>query len=147
VLESRYIDSDLGAGGNVSVTFCYRAAAVSPAGIEGPGSAEACADVLLGGGGLFKRGDVDANGTLEITDPINLLGFLFLGEAQPPCFDAADADDNGSHEITDAVAILGFLFLGEAEPPDPGPSSCGPDPTEEAAGVDFGCEYPAASCQ
>jgi hypothetical protein len=81
--------------------------------------------------GQLRRGDVDQSGALDITDAIQLLGYLFLGTAAPPCADAADADDNGTHDITDAIRILGYLFLGSAPPAAPGPDGCGLDPTED----------------
>lgn len=96
---------------------------------------------------VFKRGDTDVNGVIEITDPVNLLGFLFLGDTQPRCFDASDFDDNGILDITDAIACLGFQFLGDPPPPAPGPFACGSDPTPDLQGADFGCTYPAESCQ
>lgn len=82
--------------------------------------------------GEFRRGDVDDSGALSITDPIALLGYLFLGADEPACFDAADADDDGKLLITDPIRILGYLFLGSAPPPAPGPSACGTDPVADA---------------
>ena len=89
-------------------------------------------------GEVFRRGDADNNGSVQLTDAIGILGFLFLGEAAPTCFDAADADDNGSVQLTDAIGILGFLFLGEAPPAHPGPSDCGEDiaPADPSDGLD-----------
>jgi hypothetical protein len=85
------------------------------------------------GGPVFHRGDVDANGTLQLTDAVGALSYLFTGGAEPGCFDAADADDNGKLELTDAIRILGHLFLGAEAPAPPGPpsESCGVDPTGE----------------
>lgn len=87
-------------------------------------------------GGVFHRGDSDQNGNVELTDAIQVLGFLFLGSETrvPECRDAADADDNGEIQLTDAVRILGYLFLGGPAPPAPGPTSspCGPDPSEDS---------------
>ena len=62
-----------------------------------------------------------------------MLGYLFLGSAEPACLDAADADDDGKIVIADAIGILGYLFLGSAAPPAPGPDVCGADPTAECA--------------
>ena len=78
---------------------------------------------------LFLRSDTDGNGTTNITDPIALLGYLFLGSREPGCHDAADADDNGALQITDALRVLNFLFLGGVEPAAPFPA-CGVDLTE-----------------
>jgi len=79
----------------------------------------------------FRRGDTDSNQQMQITDAIALLGFLFLGSAEPRCQDAADADDNGQVQITDAIRILGYLFLGGGPPAAPFPE-CGEDPTPDA---------------
>ena len=49
----------------------------------------------------FVRGDANGDGSIDITDAIFTLGFLFLGGGAPPCEDAADADDRGTLEITD----------------------------------------------
>ena len=42
----------------------------------------------------FRRGDADSSGDLSITDGIAVLGYLFLGSAEPACLDAADTDDD-----------------------------------------------------
>ncbi len=92
---------------------------------------------------IFRRGDTDANGALEITDPINNLAFQFLGTFTPPCMDAADFDDNGKVEITDPIANLSHQFLGTAPPAPPGKDTCGPDSTAVEE-VELTCEsYPA----
>jgi len=59
----------------------------------------------------FLRGDVNNDGTLNITDPINILGFLFLGNPTDlQCEDAADANDSGNINITDSIHLLNYLF-------------------------------------
>jgi hypothetical protein len=48
------------------------------------------------------------------------------------CADAADANDDGVENISDVLYLLNFLFLGTSPAPSaPGPSLCGPDPTED----------------
>ncbi|MEM7232354.1 MAG: hypothetical protein AAF517_09280 [Planctomycetota bacterium] len=81
-------------------------------------------------GVLFRRGDVDSSGVINISDPIALLGYLFLGTGEPICLDAGDADDDGAVNITDAVRILAWLFSGGAEPAEPF-QSCGSDLSED----------------
>ena len=85
-----------------------------------------------GGQPTFRRGDVDGTGVVELTDVINLIGFLFLGNPQSlDCLDAADVDDTGVVELTDAIVEIGWLFLGDPKSlPAPGPLTCGPDPTQ-----------------
>jgi len=75
----------------------------------------------------FVRGDANDDGRINIADPISVLGFLFGGEAEPPCGDAADANDDGKIDIADPIKILGYLFGGEG--PLPVPNACGVDPT------------------
>ncbi len=92
----------------------------------------------------FRRGDADANGSLDLTDPVSVLNFLFLAGVKPACADAADVDDTGTLDLTDAVYSLNFQFLAGPRPPDPGPEGCGDDPTPDAGDVDLGCEV---TCQ
>ncbi len=79
----------------------------------------------------FRRGDVDGDGAVEITDPIAILARLFLGGEAPGCPDAADANDDGELNLTDPIAILSRLFLGGEALPPPGPLDCGVDPTAD----------------
>jgi hypothetical protein len=82
--------------------------------------------------GPFVRGDADGDGRLNITDPVRVLRFLFLGEAAGlPCLDSADADDNGSLSIADGIYVLSYLFRSGAAPAAPFPR-CGIDPTPDA---------------
>ena len=87
---------------------------------------------------LFRRGDSNADGSLDIADAIFTLGYLFAQAETPSCMDTADSNDDGAIDIADAIATLGRLFGGEGPLPDPF-EECGPDPTED----DLGCEsYP-----
>ncbi len=88
----------------------------------------------------FRRGDVNADGAVNIADPIALLIALFADPHAPECEDAADANDDGQIDVADAIAILMHLFVngGPLPPPSEMP---GLDPTPD----NLGCErYPAA---
>jgi hypothetical protein len=89
----------------------------------------------------FRRGDANGDCSFNITDPTYTLNFLFLSGPPPPCPDAADADDTGSILLTDAVFALNYLFLSGPAPPAPGPSTAGPDPSDDklAACAELGC--------
>jgi PKD repeat protein len=117
-------------------------------------------DVLIGAASLpscgvvaakrFVRGDADSDGTINLTDAVRVLNFLFTGGAPPACADAADADDSGTLSITDAIRILGWLFSGGPAPMPPSPSTanyvmadCGGDPTADP----LACDMPAAKCR
>lgn len=74
----------------------------------------------------FRRGDANADGSLNISDPSSILEFLFKGGNAPPCEDAADVSDDENIDITDAVAIFLYLFLNGPPPVEPF-ESCGRD--------------------
>lgn len=88
--------------------------------------------VQVRAGAHFLRGDANHDMSTDISDPVFILGFLFLGEEAPPCPDAADVDDNGQIQITDAINMLGWLFQGGDAPAAPYPTFEG-DPTPDDA--------------
>lgn len=67
----------------------------------------------------FRRGDANGDGALDVSDAVEVLGFLFSGTATLGCLDAADMNASGVLDVTDAVYWLGFLFLGGPPPPAP----------------------------
>jgi hypothetical protein len=87
---------------------------------------------------MFRRGDADANGRVELNDAIATLNFLFRESDPLTCADAADVDDNGQLALTDAVFLLNWLFLEGDEPRPPGPTTCAPDPDSDELET---CEY------
>jgi hypothetical protein len=62
-----------------------------------------------------------SDGRVDISDPLRLFEFLFLGAAEPRCHDAVDADDEGEVGITNGVYVLERLFRGGPEIPAPRP--------------------------
>jgi len=81
------------------------------------------------GDSAFERGDANADGTVDVSDGIFTLGYLFLGARTPGCLDALDTDDSGAVDLSDAVGLLDRLFLGDGTLPPP--AACGPDPTPD----------------
>ena len=81
-------------------------------------------------GGVFVRGDSNADGIVNVADAVRTLGFLFLAETVD-CLDAADVGDDGNVNIADAVALLSTLFSSSGPPAPPYPD-CGFDPTGDA---------------
>ncbi|MBI4585840.1 MAG: DUF362 domain-containing protein [Planctomycetes bacterium] len=85
--------------------------------------------VLVSSAGGFKRGDVNADREVDLSDAVTALLHLFRGQALP-CASSADVNDTGSLDVTDAVHLLSYLFLDGAAPLDPF-GVCGPDPTPD----------------
>lgn len=99
---------------------------VSPLAMHGQVTALAAA--------TFLRGDSDQNGTIQLTDAVFLLDYLFRGGRVLSCEDAADSNDDGRIDISDGILILRFLFSGGDRPRMPFPRA-GMDPTDD----DLGC--------
>ena len=79
---------------------------------------------------MFIRGDTNGDTSVNLSDAVGILVYLFLGEETPPCLDSADADDDSNVNLTDATYILNYLFLGGPSLPEPYPL-LGVDPTED----------------
>ena len=88
---------------------------------------------------VFRRGDVNEDGELQIADPVSLLNFLFASGVTIRCPDAADADDSGALDITDAVYSLSYQFLGGPEPKPPFPVWGAEEPDALACAEYAGC--------
>jgi arylsulfatase A-like enzyme len=82
----------------------------------------------------FVRGDVNADGSIDISDGVATLLFLFGGGTTLSCVDAADPNDTGDVDVSDAIFVFNYLFLGGVQPSVPFPD-CGADPTQD----DLGC--------
>ena len=68
---------------------------------------------------VFKRGDVNGDGLVDIGDAAALLGYLYNSGPLGACLDAADINDSGRADIGDVVYLLNFLFKGGEAPPAP----------------------------
>ncbi len=80
----------------------------------------------------FVRGDTVEDGSINITDAIAILTYLF-GTGRLSCLDAADVDDNSELQITDPIRLLTWLFLVGEPPAAPFPDP-GTDPTPDWIG-------------
>jgi len=78
----------------------------------------------------FVRGDANGDGTIDIADPIEILGYLFGGGVVGST-SACDSNDSGAVDIADPIYILSYLFSVGLPPAAPFPEP-GPDPTPDA---------------
>ena len=69
------------------------------------------------------QGEANGDGTIDVSDAVFILGFLFLGNSEPSCLAALDANADDAVDLSDAVMILGNLFLGNP-PTLPGIDEC-----------------------
>ena len=82
----------------------------------------------------MRRGDVNADARVDISDGIRTFMYLFLGAPAPSCLDTADTNDSGRVDISDGLLILNDFFGPGTRISAPGPFDCGPDPTPDELG-------------
>lgn len=63
-----------------------------------------------------QTGDVNQDRTIDVSDPIGLLGSLFLGGTLA-CPQAGEVNGDSQVDLSDAVSLLAFLFQGGSAPP------------------------------
>ncbi len=79
---------------------------------------------------MFKRGDCNSDNSINIADPVFLLGWLFVaGSDRPECELACDVNDDETINVADAVYLLNALFVGGSPPVPPPNPDCGIDPS------------------
>ena len=89
----------------------------------------------------FRRGDSNGSAVVEISDAVATLGYLFLGNDEPRCLDAADSNDDGRYNLLDPIWVIQFL-MGNAGSTLPEPfTQPGNDPTNDT----LGCATPPSS--
>ncbi|MEM7263393.1 MAG: hypothetical protein AAF488_15495 [Planctomycetota bacterium] len=88
-------------------------------------------DDVVGG---FRRADANIDSTVNVADAIYIINWQFVGGPAPQCMDSADANDDGGVNIADTIFIINWQFAGGPQPGNPGPTTCGPDPTDDGQG-------------
>ena len=105
-----------------------------PCEVEGPASVEICTEVgcyvdedgffYTEGNGTWIRGDSNGDALIDISDPILMLGRLFLGDqTRETCPPALDVNADGDFDISDPIIMLRFLFQGDVVLTPPGVGS------------------------
>lgn len=83
---------------------------------------------------VFVRGDINADGGFNISDPIFGLEYLF-GGGPLFCAKALDVNDSGATDLADIIFTLGAIFGLGGLPGAPFPD-CGVDPTPDGLSCD-----------
>ena len=86
----------------------------------------------------FIRGDTNRDTTVDLSDPVFHLNWIFKGSAAPGCLDAADANNDSRLDLSDSIWTLNFLFTGGPQPSEPYPQP-GVDPSDDGS-ESLGCE-------
>ncbi len=75
----------------------------------------------------FRRGDANSDGSVDISDAVWTLAFLYLGGDAPSCREAANSNDDALVDLSDPIHLLESLFLagGLGRVAAPGAYHCG----------------------
>ena len=60
----------------------------------------------------FLRGDANDNGSVDISDAIAILDYLFMAGGIQPVRNAGDVNNDGFVDLSDPIYLIGHLFLG-----------------------------------
>ena len=71
----------------------------------------------------FIRGDANLSSTVDMSDALAVLNYLYTAESNVDldCLATADANGDDVIDISDPIFILSYLFLGGKAPPAPFP--------------------------
>jgi subtilisin family serine protease len=64
----------------------------------------------------YLCGDADSSGSVDISDAVYLINYIFSHGPAPNPLLAADANNDGSIDISDAVYLVNYIFSGGAAP-------------------------------
>jgi hypothetical protein len=124
---------DNGGASSVNNIFIVDKQSFSPAFINGT--------IVFAPRPAFRRGYINADLRVDISDGIVMLTYLFLGGEPPSCISAADINDDNRYDVSDPVSLFNYLFAGGQRPREPF-IACGADPTPD----DLPCTR-SAQCQ
>ena len=91
------------AGAAMGAGRCALPSRLAHSGMSGMAIGAGREDGLEPAGARLVRGDSNSDGSINLTDGVIPLIFLFSGGAPPACMDSADANAPGNIEITDAL--------------------------------------------
>lgn len=61
-------------------------------------------------------GDADRSGSIDISDVVYLISYIFSGGSAPNPLAAGDADCSGGVDISDVVYLIAYIFSGGEQP-------------------------------
>lgn len=65
---------------------------------------------------LYMHGDADGSGTIDVSDAVYIISFIFSGGSAPVPTGRGDADCSGAIDISDAVYLISYIFSGGPAP-------------------------------
>jgi hypothetical protein len=107
VAGGSYLDSDA----DTSVVYDYLIIAE-----DASGNLSAHSGIIDTSVPSYVCGDADGSGTINISDAVFLVAYIFGGGSEPDPYLAGDTDCTGTINISDAVYLVAYIFGGGAAP-------------------------------
>lgn len=73
----------------------------------------------------WVRGELNDDGTIDLSDAVTLLIYLFSGGIAPDPPERGDVNDSGQIDVADVIYLVQYLFAGGPQPPAPFPNPGG----------------------
>ncbi|HDS01918.1 MAG TPA: hypothetical protein ENO22_01690 [candidate division Zixibacteria bacterium] len=64
-------------------------------------------------------GDANADETVNVSDAVAIINYVFVGAAAPDPMESADTNCDAAVNVSDAVMIINYVFIGGNDPCDP----------------------------
>ncbi|MFH2056644.1 MAG: M14 family zinc carboxypeptidase [bacterium] len=118
LLADQEADTSLLVTDLVDGDYYYQVFATDAEGQQSAGSTMEQVTVQLGAPCDWLVGDANGDGTVNITDAVSLILYIFSGGVAPTphAVGSGDADCNGIANVADAVQIVAFIFGGGVAP-------------------------------
>ena len=113
-----WTDTTVGACCMGDSCFIWSEYGCSDAGGEYQGDFTNCNETVCSGCCVGSRDDINFDGSVDVSDLVYFVAFLFEGGPPPPCFEEGDIDGSGVLDISDLVYFVDYLFAG-GPPPAP----------------------------
>ncbi len=76
-------------------------------------------DGLVSLGPIYICGDANSDGTVNVSDAVYVINYVFVGGNAPDPLAAGEANCDASVNVSDAVYIINYVFVGGSAPCDP----------------------------
>ena len=75
------------------------------------------ADDLLLGTAVPKRGDVNSDDKVNLSDITTLISYVYLGGSAPSPLYTGDFNCDGKQNLTDITMVISYVYLGGVKSP------------------------------
>ncbi len=92
----------------------------------------------------FPRGDCNGDASVNLSDAVCTLNWLFVGNQAPGCLAAANTNGDAAANLPDAIHLLNYFFTAGPPPAEPFPACA---PSRLAGDRTLGCDNPPDDCR